>query len=614
MLAKRMVSCTALVLLASCGGGDDAILSDGRDLPLSGVFTLSNQTDTNEVVFFRRGEDGTLTEAARFDTGGTGTGKSIIGSQHPLQITQDNKFLLAVSPKSDELTAFRITEEGLERTDIVGTRGQKPVSVTVRDDGLVFVLNLNGGEGGITGFRLTESGQLIPLPGSDRQLTNDPMALPPQVEFSPDGNVLVITERFAGQGGKIVTFTVSPEGQLGNAMELPSIGRTPFGMQFREDGVLVVSEAFAEAPGNPIPGEGKTSSFLVLPSGALEVISASVPAMGTVTCWVELSNDGRFVWVTNTASDNITTYSLASNGQLQRLHLTPTGKGPIGMAQSVNGKFLYVENARSSSITAFRIDQSDGSLTQFQTVPVPEPAFGMMDFKPVMTFAALDTNRDGILSAQEFNVGTQDTGSFSRFDINQDSQITEAEFNAGMQSRTRFTGFANFDTDTSGTLTQQEFAAGMLGDQEEFVRFDTDINAQLTEREFLDGLESRGDAFARFDTDVNNFLSQDEFTAGVGSTAAGAFSRFDLDVDSRISRDEFSAGRDRASGFIGLDTNLDGVLDQNELSAVPPDSILAQRDTNADGIISVAEFNAGRLQQEDEGLFEDLDGFFENLF
>lgn len=51
-----------------------------------------------------------------------------------------------------------------------------------------------------------------------------------------------------------------------------------------QDGVLVVSEAFESSPGDPIPNAGAASSFHVKENGELEVISESVPALGTATC------------------------------------------------------------------------------------------------------------------------------------------------------------------------------------------------------------------------------------------------------------------------------------------------------------------------------------------
>ncbi len=368
-----------LFFASACDRIEDLFPKDeDEDLTMPGVFTMSNETDGNEVVYFRRNQNGTLTKAGEFDTGGKGTGKSIITSSDPIELTKDNKFLLVVSAGSSELTAFRVKKDDLERTDIVPSGGNLPVSVTVREDGLVIVLNQNNGSGNLAGFWLNEYGILTPIPNSERQLSNDPMATPAQVDFSPNGKVLVVTELFADEKGKIVTFTVNNAGLLSEPMFQGPFGRTPFGFRFTDKGVLIVSEAFETSPGNPIPDAGAGTSLRVKDNGELEVISLSVPALGTATCWVQISNNNRFAFMTNTASADITTFGIGHDGSLERLHLTPTGNGPLGMAISKNDRFLYNLNGKEGTITAFSVDKSDGSLTKFQEVGVgSDAAFGM---------------------------------------------------------------------------------------------------------------------------------------------------------------------------------------------------------------------------------------------
>jgi 6-phosphogluconolactonase (cycloisomerase 2 family) len=49
------------------------------------------------------------------------------------------------------------------------------------------------------------------------------------------------------------------------------------------------------------------------------------------------------------------------------------------MVMSINDRFLYNLNGKEGTITAFRVNKSDGSLTKFQEVSVgSKAAFGMM--------------------------------------------------------------------------------------------------------------------------------------------------------------------------------------------------------------------------------------------
>jgi 6-phosphogluconolactonase len=583
-----------LVLMAiwvtSCGGGnDEGLIPPGEDSTeplLQGVFVLSNEVNGNEVVFFRRAEDGTLTQAGIFPTGGTGTGAPIVGSQRPLRLTHDNEFLLAVSPRSDHLTAFRVTQDGLEQTDITTTRGQKPVSVAVRDDGLVYVLNLNDGEGSLTGFWLTSDGDLLPIPASDRLLGADPAALPPQVEFSPDGNALVVTERFAEDQGRIATLTIGDQGQLSEPILHPPFGRTPFGMMFRNDGVLIVSEAFAQAPGDPLPAEGKASTFQMLAGGVLEVRSLSVPALGSRSGCVQLGAEGRFAWIANTASNDITTYAVDADGALERLSLTPTGNGPIGLATSVDGEFLYSLDAGDAAITAFRVDEVDGSLAEIQTIASPETAFGILGFEEEPDFAFGDANADGVLSREEFgNV------------FGGDEDFDELDVNARLDED-RFAGFDDFDIDTSGFLTLPEFNSGLFGDAQDFVDFDTNVDGLLSKDELDSGLDNRF-GFIGFDRDDDGFITEEEFGGGI--LGSDDFTSFDTDIDGLISEDEFDIGIARDDDFLGFDANIDGVISEEEfLVGIEGESDLTGEDfvwldADANGLLSREEFETELL-------------------
>ena len=47
---------------------------------------------------------------------------------------------------------------------------------------------------------------------------------------------------------------------------------------------------------------------------------------GGASCWVEISNDGSFLFVVNTASATISSYSIGDGGTLTFLHSTAPGE------------------------------------------------------------------------------------------------------------------------------------------------------------------------------------------------------------------------------------------------------------------------------------------------
>jgi hypothetical protein len=73
---------------------------------------------------------------------------------------------------------------------------------------------------------------------------------------------------------------------------VPSSRVTPYGFDFRADGILVVTEAF----GGQV-GAAAASSYRL--NGAMAPVSASVQNTRSEVCWAAVSKDGQFAYVTN---------------------------------------------------------------------------------------------------------------------------------------------------------------------------------------------------------------------------------------------------------------------------------------------------------------------------
>jgi DNA-binding beta-propeller fold protein YncE len=85
--------------------------------------------------------------------------------------------------------------------------------------------------------------------GGDRALEASD-ADPAQVAFSPDGSMVIITQRGTDS---IVTYEVTAEGTFGASSEVASEGPTPYGFAFTSGGTLVVAEAFGAQRRVPLP-------------------------------------------------------------------------------------------------------------------------------------------------------------------------------------------------------------------------------------------------------------------------------------------------------------------------------------------------------------------------
>ncbi|MDQ3700168.1 MAG: lactonase family protein, partial [Chloroflexota bacterium] len=308
------------------------------------------------VAIFDRANNGALTPAGTVPTGGRGTGGGL-GNQGALTLADEGRWLLAVNPGSDDVSIFRVHADRLELTDRVMSGGTLPISVTIHDD-LVYVLN-DGGTANITGFRIERGGKLRLLPGSTKPLsTAAPDAA--QVGFSPDGDVLVVTEKATNV---ISTYRVGRDGIAMGPRAQPSNGATPFGFAFlRRRDRLLVSEAAGGAP-----DASAVSLYDLANDGRLRVLDGSVPTTETAACWIAVTPDGRFAYAANAGSGTITGYRVVAGSRLVRLDedgvtAGAPDQGPIDVAIDRSGRFFYVLNGGTETIGAYRIEH-DGALT-----------------------------------------------------------------------------------------------------------------------------------------------------------------------------------------------------------------------------------------------------------
>ena len=350
------------VLWASTGIARAESLSgdDDHDFSSPGaVYTLTNAPGGNAVAVFQRAAGGKLTLTGTVSTGGLGTGAGL-GSQGPIALSQNGRWVLAVNAASNTISALKVDRSGnLRLIDTVASGGTLPISLTINKN-LVYVLNA-GGNGNIAGFKLNEGGHLQPLAASTRPLSGNSTG-PAQVSFSPNGKLLVVTEKATN---KLDTYTVDKDGRAQGPATFTSAGTTPFGFAFAGDN-LVVSEAFGGAV-----NQSAASSYRVSRNGRLEVVSASAPTFQTAACWVGVTPNGKYAYTANAGSSSLTGYRVAEDGKLIPLNadgrtgVIAPGSGPQDVSVSGNGRYLYVIDGRVGKISAFEI-QRNGQLVALE--------------------------------------------------------------------------------------------------------------------------------------------------------------------------------------------------------------------------------------------------------
>lgn len=322
------------------------------------VYTLSNQTSGNMVLAYRRSANGSLTYTASYAAGGNGSGGGL-GNQGAVTITGDNDVLLAVNAGSNTISSFKITGNGLNLKSTVSSGGTTPVSITQHGN-LVYVLN-GGGTGNISGFWLGENNKLTPIPNSTKPLSSA-TAGAAQVSFVRNGKVLVITEKATN---KIITYAVNQWGRPGAMHSITSASPTPFGFAAGRFGNIYVSEAAGGAA-----NASNVSSYRIGFDGSISLTQGPVPTGQSAACWVVLTENGRFIYTTNTASNTLSSYDVhpySGNLNILQSIAATSGMGPIDAALTDNSKYLYVLNGAGHSISAYSV-ASNGGLGILQTV------------------------------------------------------------------------------------------------------------------------------------------------------------------------------------------------------------------------------------------------------
>ena len=373
--ARSLPSGQGFQTTAENGDGDRDIDRDrDRNKSVGAVYVASNSIKGNEVSVFRRATDGRLAERGRVATGGRGTG-GLLENQGAVTLSKGGEWLFVVNPASGDLSVFRVNEDGgLVLRDRVPSGGELPVSVTTTQN-LVYVVNA-GRSGNITGFKVGPEGKLSQLPGSTRPLSvatfqtckppiidfADPDAQcsdagPSNIGFSPDGNVLVVTERFTS---RIDTWTLDNDGlaTASGTFQQPA-NSTPFGIAFADRGRIVVADSFLD-----LPGLGATSSFLLADDGSLTAQTVALGNGNASSCWAVITNDGRFVFITQPVSQSITSYAIQPDGSITLLNPAAAevrGGDPRDEHLDSKGRFLYVLNNRTGTVTSFRVE-GDGGL------------------------------------------------------------------------------------------------------------------------------------------------------------------------------------------------------------------------------------------------------------
>ena len=333
------------------------------------IFVQTDNAAGNTIVAYTQTASGGLQQAGSYPTGGDGgatTGSVVdhLSSQGSLAYDRQAGLLYAVNAGSNTITVFRVRGDSLIRSQVISSGGQFPVSITFRGS-QVFVLNAWGGAS-VAGF-LRVAGYLIPVPSWTRTLglgTSSATVFtgtPGQIGFTPGGSQLVVTTKNAAN-----SVDVFRDGLLGPSAQ-PAVtslpGTIPFGFTFDAYGHLALTET----------GTDTVATFAIASDGALTQLG-SVATGQAATCWITAAPQGT-LYASNAGSGTESALSTEPDGDITQLGTTPTDAGTVDAVASSDGRYLYVQAGGPGNVDAYLIGPG-GSLTQTSSVTVPAAVGG----------------------------------------------------------------------------------------------------------------------------------------------------------------------------------------------------------------------------------------------
>jgi 6-phosphogluconolactonase len=130
-------------------------------------------------------------------------------------------------------------------------------------------------------------------------------------------------------------------------------------------------------------GPGNTATYLLFTdnarvnvqsinaNGTLTAILGSPYTAGTQPSSIMVAPNGKFIYVLNSGSNTITQFSIASDGTLTKVgNDVQTGTLPVAITIDSQQRFVAVANKTSGNVSFYRVDSSSGALTEFGSSPV----------------------------------------------------------------------------------------------------------------------------------------------------------------------------------------------------------------------------------------------------
>ena len=398
---------------------------------VNGAGHLYMQTNEirNCIIHYHRSPDGTITEAKRHPTGGSGSGgyNPIVhreSTPNPFEgaysviLSPDNRFLFATNAGDNSVSSFAVGDDGhltlldAKRTgNVVPDRsGSAKALAYDASTGTLYVCHALGPDH-IRLMSVDDEGRLTARPERYTvNLPDKPNRVATMAALSPDGKFLVVGTTFdepakpnpdgspilwvshngdaphsvasnAPDPDGLIVFPVNMDGALGEGLFQDGGGASPWNPLFlnhRPHQFIIgyaVSDGLSLATLDP---DGKVTTGPVVKVDT----SAGLPSE---LCWLSISPDDRTVFATHFGYSYITTYHLEGNvlsiakdpacpkvpgnGAFRALNGS-VSSGPSDNWLSPDGGYLYQIYGNASKLVGYAV-QDDASLVEVTSADIP---------------------------------------------------------------------------------------------------------------------------------------------------------------------------------------------------------------------------------------------------
>jgi 6-phosphogluconolactonase (cycloisomerase 2 family) len=115
------------------------------------------------------------------------------------------------------------------------------------------------------------------------------------------------------------------------------------------------------------------SSFTVVGNETIAPIGNAIPTEGAANCWLAITPNGKWVYTSNSGSDNISGFNVAQNGTLTPIGsgvvaAIPAGSHNVDIAVSGDSKFVFTQDTAAGTIGVWSIN-TDGTLKEVDLIP-----------------------------------------------------------------------------------------------------------------------------------------------------------------------------------------------------------------------------------------------------